>query len=665
MKLILFAFCFIVFLPLSFPIWIAVLIRRSYRAEIVRNWRWLPGTCQHSGYGTTDVVIPIDQTKTCHPVGLYNNGNTCYFNAVLQSVKQTTILEDILPTHPLLTDRPVFKFSSNNDLNEFLSQHQDREIFVLVDKPSSCGECCEFVAIFDKLSDSNIINDYNSSSNSISNCSPLFVKLCDGETSSPVLHLHRRGTSHEIFPPDVAQTMQNVYKFVTEEQWSQSQQCYSGCLQLLDAIDDYFSRWFDDVRTISPSSTPDSITQSLQDCLKLMSSRKYCVDPGHLFNVLSTRSRRFRGGNQQDSHELLRHLMDGVKEEEKMSQFDASCDNSQPYRRLTVVDKVFGGHNFSVFCCGKCNTPYHLFEPFLDISLPVVFDHSQIAASEMTSASEAKTSRTSYWNSLNGMLGRLSETGRSATRLSTLDNDIYQDSVVNSLRYYTRCEQLDEYMCLECNQAFADDCLALQNDETKVNITRAVKQTVIYNPPAILVIHLKRFQKVNKTYIKVSEHVKFEQQLDLGPFCSQYSLRRQPDARQVLYALYGVVVHSGTLDGGHYTACVRARRRVDLRRTEAFLQQTFTDRDELMGERRLVELLQSMAATAQNHSSTAGREQHQQLQPVQQFVEVKPLHDIETDSGDWYEISDTSVSLSSWQRVQTMKAYLLFYERIN
>ena len=39
--------------------------------------------------------------------------------------------------------------------------------------------------------------------------------------------------------------------------------------------------------------------------------------PSKQFNCYDCRSSRFSGGRQQDSHEVLRHLMDGVKEEHK------------------------------------------------------------------------------------------------------------------------------------------------------------------------------------------------------------------------------------------------------------------------------------------------------------------------------------------------------------
>lgn len=40
------------------------------------------------------------------------------------------------------------------------------------------------------------------------------------------------------------------------------------------------------------------------------------VSPHFLFNQVRRKAPRFYGGNQQDAHELLRHLLDGLRQEE-------------------------------------------------------------------------------------------------------------------------------------------------------------------------------------------------------------------------------------------------------------------------------------------------------------------------------------------------------------
>jgi len=49
----------------------------------------------------------------------------------------------------------------------------------------------------------------------------------------------------------------------------------------------------------------------------------------------------------------------------------------------------------------------------------------------------------------------------------------------------------------------------------------ATKQMLIYAPPAVLTLHLKRFEQVGPTLRRLSRHVNFSELLDLTPYCSR------------------------------------------------------------------------------------------------------------------------------------------------
>lgn len=80
--------------------------------------------------------------------------------------------------------------------------------------------------------------------------------------------------------------------------------------------------------------------------------------------------------------------------------------------------------------------------------------------------------------------------------------------------------------------------------------TDSTKQYLISRVPAVLILHLKRFQVQKFSFRKVGKHVSFPMLLDLGPVSKDYTKPR-------IYALYGIVEHSGTLYGGHYVAYVK------------------------------------------------------------------------------------------------------------
>ncbi|XP_017346351.1 ubiquitin carboxyl-terminal hydrolase 16 isoform X1 [Ictalurus punctatus] len=184
-----------------------------------------------------------------------------------------------------------------------------------------------------------------------------------------------------------------------------------------------------------------------------------------------------------------------------------------------------------------------------------------------------------------------------------------ESSVESSLLQFTQVEQLthtNSLLCLTCSQR------AAHGGKKKV-YTEALKQMLISSPPPVLTLHLKRFQQVGYSVCKVNRHVQFPQVLDLGPFCSAKCKGVEEGQTQLLYSLYGIVEHSGTMRSGHYTAFVKARPHTPAR-------------------------IGSLNGASGD--------------------EVPP-------KGSWFHISDSSVQSVTEARVQTSQAYLLFYERIS
>ena len=75
--------------------------------------------------------------------------------------------------------------------------------------------------------------------------------------------------------------------------------------------------------------------------------------------------------------------------------------------------------------------------------------------------------------------------------------------------------------------------------------------------PAILTIHLKRFQQQGLRFEKSNKHVQFPFLLDMSPYTSKMCIninRDNQNQKPALYSLYGLVEHSGRLNSGHYTA---------------------------------------------------------------------------------------------------------------
>ena len=127
------------------------------------------------------------------------------------------------------------------------------------------------------------------------------------------------------------------------------------------------------------------------------------VTPRGLFSAISTKAPRFKGYQQQDSHELLRCLLDGLHtEEESVRKSHSASAGSGAVREVesaaksdlseegrntaddegseavadktakdTFVERMFGGQLSSTVSCCVCGHSSVVYEPFLDLSLPI------------------------------------------------------------------------------------------------------------------------------------------------------------------------------------------------------------------------------------------------------------------------------------------------------
>lgn len=106
--------------------------------------------------------------------------------------------------------------------------------------------------------------------------------------------------------------------------------------------------------------------------------------------------------------------------------------------------------------------------------------------------------------------------------------------------------------------------------KTKVVYQNATKQFMIREAPRVLTLHLKRFEQRGFTMVRMSQTVNFGATLFLGPFVTRDVVLGGQNSgtegggaeatlkeNDLIYDLYGVVVHSGTLNSGHYTAYVK------------------------------------------------------------------------------------------------------------
>nr|XP_025841217.1 ubiquitin carboxyl-terminal hydrolase 16 [Vulpes vulpes] len=192
-------------------------------------------------------------------------------------------------------------------------------------------------------------------------------------------------------------------------------------------------------------------------------------------------------------------------------------------------------------------------------------------------------------------------------------------SIQHCLYQFTRNEKLRD-----ANKLLCEVCTRRQYSGPKANIkgerkhvyTNAKKQMLISLAPPVLTLHLKRFQQAGFNLRKVNKHIKFPEILDLAPFCTLKCKNVAEENTRVLYSLYGVVEHSGTMRSGHYTAYAKAR-------------------------------------AANSHLSN-----------LVLHGDIPQDFEMQSTKGQWFHISDTHVQAVPTTKVLNSQAYLLFYERV-
>jgi len=229
-------------------------------------------------------------------------------------------------------------------------------------------------------------------------------------------------------------------------------------------------------------------------------------------------------------------------------------------------------------------------------------------------------------------------------------------SVYSCLNQFTQSELLtgsNKWACERCSILAARQAEPTESqDKPKPVYSNAFKQLLIFCPPAILTLHLKRFQQTLSGCRKINKDITFPMELDLAPFCSSTSVATPtvaPNHHSVMYRLYGVVEHSGRLSGGHYTAFVKVRVTDKAELSKKFFSPPATKAGDV--PRLLEEIERKFTRLSEKNDRRHGKKEEEEENPP------KP------QPRRWYHVSDSSVNEVSEEKVLKAQAYILFYER--
>ncbi|WWC69375.1 uncharacterized protein I206_103314 [Kwoniella pini CBS 10737] len=209
---------------------------------------------------------------------------------------------------------------------------------------------------------------------------------------------------------------------------------------------------------------------------------------------------------------------------------------------------------------------------------------------------------------------------------------------------------------------------------------RAFKRYLIAKKPEIMVFHFKRFKQTAKSYSfssfydlkKIDDFVSFPENLDLAPFLApnrqDYKVHQTsngpkatymewanpeqgPELEPVMYRLYALVVHLGTMIGGHYIAyCL-----VDPEKMFGL------NKDNEENKTPTIEPRDSKSPGIGNSNASLKSQQS----GLSGMSGIENNKNIKEDKRVWCFCSDTSIRLASIEEVLSQKAYLCFYEKVS
>lgn len=300
---------------------------------------------------------------------------------------------------------------------------------------------------------------------------------------------------------------------------------------------------------VQPTSPPvvvdkAQVAESLLHVMAQLATGKQdtTVVPMNLYSDLrhNPLGSEFCDGGQHDSQELLRRLLDLVHDTHnrvhEKPPYKEEADDPQESPRSKAdrmwhshlarddspITDMFLGQLQSQVVCQKCQSTFHTFEPFLDLSLSL---------------------------------------GKEGKSMSNLWKGKLLDNVENCLKAFTGEERLEgneAFFCSNCKQRCP-----------------ATKSLRVHRFPKCLLLHIKRFKVQNRQHVKLAHNVSFPlTDLRLSQFASD-TCAMPPSSLQ--YDLYAVCNHVGTLTSGHYTAYCKLRHEDGTQRWHLFDDENVTE----------------------------------------------------------------------------------------
>lgn len=128
------------------------------------------------------------------------------------------------------------------------------------------------------------------------------------------------------------------------------------------------------------------------------------------------------------------------------------------------------------------------------------------------------------------------------------------------MRAFTSAERIEDVRCEVCSRLLQVTNRLLIPFSTLTCVAQtpvhahAQKRQQLSSLPDVLVLQLKRFVVTPRGALKkITKFIRYTRHLNVAPFCHRDLIR---SGAPLNYTLFAVVVHGGTLSGGHYVSYV-------------------------------------------------------------------------------------------------------------
>lgn len=145
----------------------------------------------------------------------------------------------------------------------------------------------------------------------------------------------------------------------------------------------------------NPIGSKGVLFSAFQDLLnQVWLGKERVISPSALKMRIGQYSSRFNGWSQQDSHELISFLLDGIHEDLNQSQKNETFENQHGdgsndeeiarlswnnylKRNRSIIVDLFQGQLKSTLDCPRCEKRTVVFDPFMTLTLPITMPHNK------------------------------------------------------------------------------------------------------------------------------------------------------------------------------------------------------------------------------------------------------------------------------------------------